>query len=76
MPDGDTGQQSIFNGLEAAYKISDDKNNIVLIHDGVRPLINETLITNCIVSVKENGSAITVSPDIKIILIKNPEAIF
>jgi 2-C-methyl-D-erythritol 4-phosphate cytidylyltransferase len=35
-------------------------NDIVLIHDGVRPLITDELITNNINSVKEFGSAITV----------------
>lgn len=71
VPGGNSGQESIFNGLEVAYQISDDKNAVVLIHDGVRPLINETLITNCITAVKERGSAITVSPAIETILIKN-----
>ena len=60
-------------GLEAAHQISNDKKAIVLIHDGVRPLINEALITNCITAVKESGSAITVSPAIETILIKNAD---
>lgn len=60
---GETGQLSIYNGLIAAKKYS-DKNiprdkDIVLIHDGVRPLINDTLISDCIESVKVYGSAIT-----------------
>ena len=54
-----TGQDSIYNGLCAAKEISGDKNTIVLIHDGVRPLINDTLITKCINMVKDKGSAIT-----------------
>lgn len=73
VPGGNSGQESIFNGLEAAHQISHDKNTIVLIHDGVRPLINEALITNCIASVKKSGSAITVSPAIETVLIKNPD---
>lgn len=73
VPGGNSGQESIFNGLEAAHQISNDKNAVVLIHDGVRPLINESLITNCIAAVKENGSAITVSPAIETILIKNAD---
>lgn len=72
---GNSGQESIFNGLEAANQISNDENAIVLIHDGVRPLINEKLITNCIAAVKESGSAITVSPAIETVLIKMPMAI-
>lgn len=73
VPGGKSGQESIFYGLEAAHQISNDKKAIVLIHDGVRPLINEALITNCITAVKESGSAITVSPAIETILIKNAD---
>ncbi len=56
---GETGQMSIYNGLLAAKEISQGKNAIVLIHDGVRPLINTELLTANINSVKKYGSAIT-----------------
>ena len=56
---GKTGQISIYNGLNAAKEISSDEKNIVLIHDGVRPLINKELISKNIKCVEENGSAIT-----------------
>lgn len=59
VPGGKTGQLSIYNGLCAAKEISNDENTIVLIHDGVRPLINENLITKNIESVQKYGSAIT-----------------
>lgn len=45
---GETGQESIYKGLCAAEKFSKSKNSIddiVLIHDGVRPLITEETIT-------------------------------
>lgn len=73
VPGGNSGQKSIFNGLEAAHQISDNEQDIVLIHDGVRPLINEALITNCIASVKKHGNAITVSPAIETILLKTED---
>lgn len=56
---GETGQMSIFNGLSAAKDLAGDEKSVVLIHDGVRPLINEKVITDNIRSVNENGSAIT-----------------
>ena len=56
---GETGQLSIYNGLCESAKIADGEKSVVLIHDGVRPLINEQVITENIKSVKENGSAIT-----------------
>lgn len=59
VPGGKTGQLSIFNGLEAAEKIATGEDDIVLIHDGVRPLIDSELLSNNIRVVKESGSAIT-----------------
>ena len=61
VPGGNTGQISIYNGLLAAKRIAKEKSTIVLIHDGVRPLINAKLISDNITSVKKNGSAITSS---------------
>lgn len=60
VPGGETGQLSIYNGLEAAEKIADEKS-IVLIHDGVRPLIDGKVISDNIETVKAYGSAITSS---------------
>lgn len=59
VPGGRTGQLSIYEGLRAAKEVAGEEKSIVLIHDGVRPLINEKLISDNIASVKENGSAIT-----------------
>ena len=56
---GETGQQSIYNGLCAAKEVAGDEESIVLIHDGVRPLINSDLLTKNIECVKEHGSSIT-----------------
>jgi 2-C-methyl-D-erythritol 4-phosphate cytidylyltransferase len=39
-PGGRERQDSVFNGLQ----LIEDKNSVVLIHDGVRPLIEKTLI--------------------------------
>lgn len=58
VPGGATGHDSIYNGLVAMKKIANEKD-IVLIHDGVRPLINEELILKNIDAVKKFGSAIT-----------------
>jgi len=65
VPGGSTGQESIFIGLCAAEeyaKAKNDANVIVLIHDGVRPLITEDTISDNISMVKEVGSCITVVP--------------
>lgn len=58
---GKTGQLSIKNGLEKACELF-PADSVVLIHDGVRPLIDLGTITNNIASVLEHGSAVTVTP--------------
>jgi 2-C-methyl-D-erythritol 4-phosphate cytidylyltransferase len=70
VPGGNTGQESIRNGLYAIRDNVDAKPEdiVVLIHDGVRPLINERLITDNIESVKKYGNAITVVPAIETII--------
>ena len=59
---GTTGQESIYNGLKMANEVSDNKDTIVLIHDGVRPILEEDLIDRNIESVKKYGSAISSVP--------------
>lgn len=65
---GKTGQESIYYGLKAAKSIVGNEKSIVLIHDGVRPLINRKLISDCIRSTKERGNAITAVPAIETII--------
>ena len=71
VPGGATGQQSIFNGLKKAYEMVDHDDTVVLIHDGVRPLINKELISSCIASVKKYGNAITTTPAIETVFINS-----
>lgn len=56
---GKTGQLSIFNGLCAIKNKIPKEEVIVLIHDGVRPIIDYKTISNNIKSVINFGSAIT-----------------
>lgn len=58
VPGGETGHDSIYLGLEAMNKTS-KSDDIILIHDGVRPLITEELITKNIRTAQECGNAIT-----------------
>ena len=67
VPGGKTGQESIFKGLCSIKELFGD-DSIVLILDGVRPFVNESLISDCIKSVQEHGSAITVVPAIETIV--------
>lgn len=66
---GETGQQSIRNGLDAIWNDETvPKDSLVLIHDGVRPLINEDIISRNISCAAEHGNAITVTPAIETII--------
>lgn len=66
---GETGQDSIYKGLCAAESLSEEAN--VLIHDGVRPLIDSATISENIRLVKESGSCITCVPTTETFIIKN-----
>ncbi|MBO4638359.1 MAG: 2-C-methyl-D-erythritol 4-phosphate cytidylyltransferase [Treponema sp.] len=58
---GKNGQDSIRNGvfeLEKHYK-SDD---VVLIHDAIRPLVSTEIISDCIAKTRQFGCAITTIP--------------
>ena len=70
IPGGDTGQDSIFAGVRYAYEHV-DRESIVLIHDGVRPLIRPETISDCIRSVQEHGNAITTTPAIETVFLRN-----
>lgn len=61
VPGGRTGQLSIYNGLCAAEKYTEGSKAVVLVHDSVRPFIDAKTIQANISSVKQFGSAITVS---------------
>lgn len=70
---GQTGQLSIYNGLRAAEQIANKQDAVVLIHDAVRPLINDDLIRKNIGTVKKYGSAITTVPLKETVLTVNKE---
>lgn len=55
---GATSQNSIYNALKLAQS-ENSKDDIVLIHDGVRPNITPKVISKNIECTKENGNAIT-----------------
>ena len=58
---GVNGQESIRNGVfDLRNRYSD--NDIVLVHDAIRPMVSETIITDCINVCKQHGNATTVIP--------------
>ena len=71
---GTTGQESIYHGLVTAEEVSSGKDDtVVLIHDGVRPLITEETITDNINTVRENGNCITCIPATETFIVKQED---
>ena len=68
VPGGETGQMSIFNGLSVLREKYKNDDDYVLIHDGVRPLIDGGIISKNIEAVKKYGTAITVKPVIETVV--------
>lgn len=76
VPGGQTGQESIFNGLACLHDAHPgDEEAVVLVHDGVRPLIDAQTITACVRSVEERGSTATVAPAIETIVLTDNEGV-
>ena len=58
---GDTGQESIRNGVFALEGILSSED-IVIIHDGIRPLVDEEVLSDVIVKCRQHGNAVTSMP--------------
>lgn len=58
---GKTGQESIRNGV---YNLEGKVNadDVIIIHDGIRPLVEETVLSDVIVKCKQYGNAVTSMP--------------
>ena len=59
FPGGDTGFESIHNGIYGLKEAGCDDEDMVLIHDGVRPLLSQEIISSNIAICKAYGYAIT-----------------
>ena len=61
FPGGENGQDSIRNGVYGLRDAYGD-DNIVLIHDSIRPMVSPEIISDCISVTEKKGCAITVIP--------------
>ncbi len=61
VPGGENGQDSIRNGLFELEKHY-GKDDVVLIHDSIRPMVSKEIISDCIRVTNKNGCAITAIP--------------
>lgn len=69
---GESGQESIRNGVyNLESKVADD--DVILIHDGVRPLLNSEVISDVIVKCEKYGNAVTSMPYNEQIFVIDPD---
>ena len=61
VPGGKNGQESIRNGVMELEKHFDPED-LVLIHDAIRPMVSQEIISDNIRVAEEHGNAITVIP--------------
>ena len=61
IPGGENGQGSIRNGVYALEKLYDPQD-LVLIHDAIRPMVSAEIISDNIRVALQEGNAITVIP--------------
>lgn len=62
VPGGKNGQDSIRNGLYDIASRHHDDDDIVLIHDAIRPMLSNEIIDDNIKVCREKGNAVTVLP--------------
>ena len=61
VPGGESAQESIRNGVYALEGIAED-TDIVVIHDGIRPLVDDAVLDDVIRIAAEKGNAVTSMP--------------
>ncbi|MBR3143741.1 2-C-methyl-D-erythritol 4-phosphate cytidylyltransferase [Candidatus Saccharibacteria bacterium] len=70
---GSCGQASIKHGLDEAKRLFDD-DDIVLIHDAIRPMVSSDLISDNIAKCEKYGNATAVAPCTTVVLNKTAES--
>jgi len=69
---GASGQESIRNGV---YNLEGEvqSDDIIVIHDGIRPLVDATVLTDVLLKAQKYGNAVTSMPYNEQIFIINPD---
>lgn len=65
---GASGQESIFNGLKAVRADHKDED-IVVVHDGNRPMVSQDVITDNLVKQRKFGSAVATIPCTEVVFV-------
>ena len=72
VPGGNSGQESIRNGV---YGLEDkcSEDDIVIIHDGIRPLVDASVLSDVIETCRKYGNGVTSMPYNEQIFVKDDE---
>ena len=70
---GKDRQDSVLNGLKYIQTHGASADDVVIIHDGVRPLIHESILSENVRVAKKYGNAMTVRPVIESVVITEKE---
>ena len=72
VPGGNSGQESIRNGV---YSLEDKcaEDDIVIIHDGIRPLVDASVLSDVIETCRKYGNGVTSMPYNEQIFVKDDE---
>ena len=62
VPGGETGQDSIRNGLNKLKEEFPDEEIVVMVHDGNRPLVSAEIISDSLATFARYGNAVAVIP--------------
>lgn len=73
VPGGDTGQESIFNGLAKIQENGAGDDDIVMIHDGNRCLVSSEIISDSVAEFRANGSAVAAIPCVEAVFRSNDD---
>lgn len=68
VPGGPTGFASIHNGVMKTAEFQKAPDDLILICDGVRPMLSKKLIDDCIDAARRFGTAVPVTPSIDSLL--------
>jgi len=62
VPGGETGQESIKNGLDKLKEVYPNEDINVMVHDGNRPLVSTEIISDSLATFAKHGNAVAVIP--------------
>ena len=69
---GQTGQESIRNGVYNLEGVCAD-DDIVIVHDGIRPMVDDSVLTDVIRVAREHGNGVTSLPYNEQIFVVSPD---